>query len=134
VRMTIPLFDGGIIAAEVAREKNELVKLKEEERGLNLAVEKEVKDAFLALENARSRITVAESAVVSAKENLRVEVLKYRVGAATNTDVIDAQTVLQRGETDLCQTRFDRDTAVAALKRAVGQGADSLASASHSSR
>lgn len=120
VRMTMPLFDGGIIAAEVAREKNELAKVKEEERALALSIEKEVKDAFLALENARSRMPVAEAAVVSAKENMRVEVLKYRVGAATNTDVVDARTALHRAETDLSQAKFDRDTAAAALKRAVG--------------
>lgn len=120
VRMTIPLFDGGLIGAEVARGKNELEKLKEEERGLNLTIEKEVKDAFLTLENARSRMSVAETAVASAKENSRVEDLKYRVGAATNTDVIDAHVALQRAETDLWQARFDRDTAIALLKRAVG--------------
>jgi outer membrane protein len=120
VRMAVPLFDGGLIRAELAREKNELAKLKEEERGLNLTIEREVKDAFLAFENARTRIGVAETAVSSAKENLRVEDLKYRVGSSTNTDVIDAQTAMERAETDLWQARFDRDTAVAALKRAVG--------------
>lgn len=120
VRMSIPLFDGGLIRAEVAREKSELARVREEERGLNLAIEREVKDAFLAFQNAGSRITVAEAAVSSAKENLRVEDLKYRVGAATNTDVIDAQTAMQRAETDLWQARFDRDTAIAALKKAVG--------------
>jgi outer membrane protein len=120
VRMTIPLFDGGIISAEVARETNELAKLKEEGRALNLTIEKEAKEAFLDLGNARSRMTVAEATVLSAKENVRVENLKYQAGSATNTDVIDAQTALLRAETDLCQARFDRETAVAALKRAVG--------------
>ena len=118
--MSIPLFDGGLIRAEVAREKSELARVREEGRGLNLAIEREVKDAFLAFQNAGSRITVAEAAVSSAKENLRVEGLKYRVGSATNTDVIDAQTAMQRAETDLWQARFDRDTAIAALKKTVG--------------
>jgi outer membrane protein len=120
VHMSVPLFDGGLIRAEVAREKNELTKVREEERGLHLAIEREVKDAFLGIENARLRMTVAETALSSARENLRVEDLKYWVGAATNTDVIDAQTALQRAETDLWQARFDRDTAVATLRRTVG--------------
>lgn len=120
VRLVVPVFDGGLIQAEVARERNELAKLKDEKRGLELTIEKEVKDAFLAVENGRAKIAVAETAIVSARENLRVEDLKYRVGASTNTDVIDAQTAMHRAETDLWQARFDCDTAIAALRRAVG--------------
>lgn len=120
VRMSVPIFDGGLIGAEVAREKNELAKLKEEQRALNLTIQREVKDAVLTLENARARLLVAQTAVVSAKENVRVEGLKYRAGSATNTDVIDAHTALERAETDLSQSIFERDTASAALRRAVG--------------
>ncbi len=50
-----------------------------------------------------------------------MEKLKYNTGAGTSTDVIDAQTVLLRAETDHYQALFDREIAFAYLKKAIGE-------------
>ena len=52
---------------------------------------------------------------------MRIEVLRYDTGGGTSTDVIDAQTALLRAETDNYQALFDRETALAYLKKAVGE-------------
>lgn len=121
VRFTIPLFDGGLIRSEIKKERVELEKIKEEERALKLLINQEVRDAHFRISNALERIEVTEKAIESARENLKVETLKYDTGAGTGTDVIDAQTALLRAETDHCQALFDREIAFACLKKAIGE-------------
>jgi outer membrane protein len=121
VRLVMPVFDGGLIKAEVDKERTEFAKVQEEERALRLAIKREVTDGVLGLETARERIAVTEKAIRSATENVRVESLKYETGAGTTTDVIDAQTVLLRARTDYLQALFDREVALAYLGKVTGR-------------
>ncbi len=121
VRFTMPLFEGGLIRAEVNKEKAGLEKIKEEERSLKIAITKDVRSAHLKIQNAIERIEVTEKAIDSARESLRVETLKYDSGSGTNTDVIDAHTVMLRAETDYYQALFDKELALAYLKRTIGE-------------
>ncbi|MEW5745609.1 MAG: TolC family protein [Nitrospirota bacterium] len=121
LRLTMPLFDGGAIKADVGRRQKELERTREEQQSLRLAIIREVKDAYLAIENARKRIGVTEKALESAQENLRIERLKFEAGGGTSTDVIDARTTLLRAETDYYQALFDKRLAAAALMRAMGE-------------
>lgn len=121
LRLTIPLFEGGSISADVNKAKRDVMKAKEEERALRLEITRSVRDAHLGIENASKRINATEKAVVSAGENLRIEQLRYKTGAGTSTDVIDAQEVLLRAETDYYQARYDKSIALAALRKALGE-------------
>jgi outer membrane protein len=120
-RMTFPLFDGGLITAEIGREKVELEKVKEEERATRLSIVREVKDARLTIASASDRLKAAQVAIDSAREALRVERLKYDTGAGTNTNVIDAQTALLRAETDRYQAIYDREVGFALLRKSMGE-------------
>lgn len=120
IRFALPIFDGGAISTEVQREKVELERVKEEERAIRLAITREVKDAHVSIRNAGERIDVTSRAITSARENLRVELLKYETGTGTSTDVIDAQTALLRAETEQHQAVFDREIARALLRKAIG--------------
>jgi outer membrane protein len=119
--LTIPVFDGGLIRSEVDRERIGLEKVRQEERSLRLSIMREVKDAHLGIAHASDRIKVAEKAMESAKEALRVERLKYETGSGTNTDVIDARAALLRSESDYYQALFDREIALASLRKAIGE-------------
>jgi outer membrane protein len=119
-RLSIPVFDGGLISAEVNRERTELQKVLEEERSLKLAITREVRDAYLNITYARERTEVALKTIDSAKENVRIEGLKYQTGAGTITDYLDAQTDLLRTEADYYRAFFDEEIARAFLRKAVG--------------
>ncbi len=121
LRLTIPIFDGGNIKTEVEKQKIELEKVKEEERAIRLEIIREIKDAYINIENAKERIKVSDKAIEAARENLRIESLKYETGAGTSTEVIDAQTALLRSETDYHQAVYDKNIAIASLKRAIGE-------------
>lgn len=121
VRLSVPVFDGGIITSDVEKGKLEIARAREEERALRLTIAREVKDACLTIDNSRERIEVTERAIESARENLRVELLKYDTGAGTTTDVIDAQTAMLRAETDFYQAAYDKEVAIALLRKATGE-------------
>jgi outer membrane protein len=119
-RLSIPVFDGGLISAEVNKERTELQKVLEEERSLKLTITQEVRDAYLNIAYARERTETARKAIESAKENVRIERLKYQTGAGTNTDYLDAQTDLLRTEADYYRSFFDEEIARAFLRKAIG--------------
>jgi outer membrane protein len=121
VRLVVPVLDGGLIKAEIDRERMELEKVKEEERLVRLSINREVKDALLGMANAKERIAVTEAAIESARESLRVELVKYTTGSGTSTDVVDAQTVLLRTQTDYYQALYDRQISLASLRKAAGE-------------
>lgn len=120
LRLSYPLFDGGITRAEINRGTVELERSSEELRAVRLLIVREVKEAYLAVTDAEKRLSVAKEAISLAEENLRVEQLKYETGAGTTSDVIDAQTALLRVQTDRHQASYDLVTAKAALDKALG--------------
>ncbi len=121
LRLTVPVFDGGLIRSEVDREKAGLEKARQEERALRLTIQREVKDAHLGIRHASDRMQVAYKAIESARETLRVERLKYETGAGTSTDVIDARAALLRSESAYYQALYDREIALASLRKAMGE-------------
>ncbi|MBI5055670.1 MAG: TolC family protein [Nitrospirae bacterium] len=121
IRLSVPIFDGGIISAEVNKDKKEAEKVREEERSSRQEIMREINDSYLNMENAVKRIDVGVVAIESAKENLRIERLKYETGSGTNTDVLDAQTLLLRAEADYYQAVYDKNIAAASLRKAVGE-------------
>jgi len=121
LRLTMPIFDGGVTKTRINRERKKLEKIKEEERAVRLKILREIKDAHLGIDNARERIEVLTKAIETAEETLRIERLKYGAGAGTSTDVIDAQTALLRARVEYYQGIYDKDIAIAALDKAIGR-------------
>jgi outer membrane protein len=121
LRLSIPVFDGGLIRSQVEAEKTELEKVIQEQRQARMNISREVRDARLSVANASDRIEVAQAAIESAREAVRVERLKFGVGSGTTTDVIDAQTALLRAESDHYRALYDREIALASLRKAMGE-------------
>ncbi len=81
----------------------------------------EVKTAYLNAKEAFKRIQTIKDSVEQARENLRINKLRYQEQVATSTDVIDAQTLLLRTEVNLTIAKIDYLKALAALEKAVGK-------------
>ncbi len=121
LRFYFPLFDGGFLKREILKGQEELKKLKEEERALRLKIYYEIKEAILNIESSKERLKVQEKAVEEAKENLKLEILKYDTGEGTTTDVIDAQAKLLREEANYWQSYYDYKLSLFAFKKAIGK-------------
>src|SRR6185437_6761155 len=70
---------------------------------------------------AAQRIGFAREAVDAAREDLRVQELRYRAGASTFLDEVTSQLNLAQAETSLVQARYDYQIARATLERVLGR-------------
>ena len=118
---TIPLFDGGQIAADVLRQRFALSGQRQRLRELELRIGLELESAWLNIQSASERIDATATAVKQAEEGLRIEREKYDQGKGTITDVLDAQSALLEAQTTYYRALADRLIALAQLKLAMGE-------------
>ncbi len=121
VLASIPLFEGGRIAARIRRERSRLRAQEEALRELGLQIQLEVETATSIIESTRARVGVTEKAVEQAKESLRIEREKYDLGKGTIVDVLDAQSALLNSQTNYYRALADYNTALAQFRFAVGE-------------
>ncbi len=101
--------EAGLARAEVGRE--------ELKRGIDL----QVRAAWLKIAEVTEKIEIAQTAVVQAEEQLRLERERYEAQQATSTDVLDAQTRLTQAKVTADTAVIDRRIALAALDKAIGR-------------
>ena len=120
LKLNLPLFDAGNIKSSILLYRQELEQVKLQAKSLQLEIARQLKDAYLNLDNARQRMDVSQKAIESAREDLRVERLKYSTGAGTSTAVIDSQTALLRTQTNYYQAMYDEQIALVTLRKVAG--------------
>ncbi|HTL04344.1 MAG TPA: TolC family protein [Gemmatimonadales bacterium] len=74
-----------------------------------------------ALDAARLRISITQTSVLAATEDLRVQQERYRLGAATIVDVLTSQEALDQAEVDAVTARFDYVRARAQISALIGR-------------
>lgn len=87
----------------------------------------EVRRAFLELTAASEAMAVAQASVTSAEEHFRLVKKRYEASAATSFDVIDAEGLLTQSRGQMQTALYDQLVARAALRRALGTTAETLA-------
>lgn len=92
--------------------------LEQAEQATGLAV----KQAHLGVELARSSRNLAARTEASALEDFKLAEEKYRLGAATILDLLNAQASLTKAQNDKVNTLYDHYIAVANLDKAIGRG------------
>ena len=85
-----------------------------------LEATRQIKTLVLTINQARERISVATETVEQANEDLRLAEERYRVGAGTMLETIDAQVALTQAKADVIQAKCDFLIATADLAVATG--------------
>ena len=86
----------------------------------NLVVQ-EIKTAYFEIEQQKEAKNVAGENVDAANEDLKITQEKYKLGAATILDLLDAQVSLKKAQVSLIQADFDMNLAIAQLENAMGK-------------
>lgn len=121
VSVNVPIFEGFLTNAKVSGAKANIDSLNAQKVELSNNITLEVTQAYLDLQDAQARISVAESGLNKAKENLDLANGRYEAGVGTIIEVTDAQASYITAETDLVNARYDTAIARARFDRAVGQ-------------
>ena len=114
------LFDGGQIASRAHALDRQAEASDDLRRDAETRIRLQVRQAWLDVEEARQRIAVADQARAQADENLRVARDRYTSGVGTNTEVLDAETLRVRSQTNYDNALYDNVFALERLRRASG--------------
>ena len=80
----------------------------------------EVERSYLKARESERNIVTIETAIEQAKENMRITEERYKEQAATSTDILIAQNLLFRTQTNFFNALYDFKIAKAFLQRAIG--------------
>lgn len=118
--LDLPLFTGFETSARVAQASLEARNADEALRGGQLAVEREVRAAFIDVQNAHRALELAERSAELSRERLRLSRERYAIGAI---DFSTLQLLIDRAaqeERQLLNARFQYAQAVVTLDEQVG--------------
>ena len=96
--VTYSLYDGGATKAKVNQAKQDLLVARETEQKTREAVQLEVKQAYLNIRSAAQKVEETQTVVDQARENYRIQNIRYQAGVGINLDVLDAQLSLNEGQ------------------------------------
>jgi outer membrane protein TolC len=115
------VWDGQLTRARVSQARAGLDAVREETRKLRLAVDLEVEQARLALAGATERLQVTATAIEQASESVALTRSRFEQGLALAAQLIDAETALTAARVRRAEAEADRQIAIAALRRALGE-------------
>ncbi len=118
--LSIPIFDGGRIGADVSAAKARRDIAKAELAEVALAVEKEVRQGWLDVGTAKANAVSAEASVKAASAAYEVVALRVSAGKAILVEQLDALQALTEARGDLAQAIYEHNIARAKLVRASG--------------
>jgi len=118
--LSVPLFTGGRIHAEIVRADLQLKVLEEQKADLRNQIALDVKTALLNLRSARNQVEVANLGVQLSKEEVDQARDRFKAGVANNIEVIQAQDALARANDNQRAARYRFNQARADYAKSIG--------------
>ncbi len=119
--LSFPIWDNAQreLAVARARTARDLARVTRED--LERAAEADVTQAYEAYQTARATTELSSRSLLVAQENYRVQEARYRAGASTILDLLDAQSGLTEAQAALVQSRYAARLALAGLEAMLGR-------------
>lgn len=121
ISVTLPIWDNAQreLAVSRARAARDLARVTRED--LERGAEADVTEAWEAYQTARATADYSAQGLVVATETFRVQQARYRAGASTILDLLDAQSALTQAQAELVQARYAARLALAGLEAILGR-------------
>lgn len=119
--LDIPIWDNAQRELRIARAATQRAIAQATRDDTARGVSRDVVDAYYGYNTARAAAELARTAVVVARENLRVQQERYAAGATTIIDLITAQVDMADAEAGLVQARQQTRLALAGLESILGR-------------
>ena len=120
LKLTVPIFEGMLRTAELARARSRLRETVLVKRRTVDEITLAVRQALLDLSTLTGELQHLEDRVRFAQEAFTLASRQFAVGLGTHIDVLDASAGLLDAERRLSNTRYDRTVALLALQKAAG--------------
>jgi len=119
--LSVPLFTGGRIHAEIVKADLQLKILAEQKADLRNQIALDVKTALLNLRSSRNQVEVANLGVQLSREEVDQARDRFKAGVANNIEVIQAQDALARANDNQIAALYRFNQARADYARSIGQ-------------
>ena len=121
IQMSWALWDGGVreLALQQLQTGRNVARAIRED--LELAANRDITEAFTDYDLARQTFTLAQAGVAVATEVLRVQDARYRAGANTILDLLEAHSQLVQAQADMVQARYAARLSRAGLEAMLGR-------------
>ncbi|MEI2719762.1 MAG: TolC family protein [Gemmatimonadales bacterium] len=119
--IALPIWDGGQRELAIQRLKTNRTVARAIREDLERSARRDVTEAYTGYDVSRRELELAHAGVGVATEILRVQGARYRAGAATVLELLDAQAQLVQAQADLVQARYAVRLARASLEVILGQ-------------
>jgi len=117
-----PFWEWGRTGHQVGQRRAQKRRLENVRRDVQDQVDLQVKQSYLALHDAEKNIATAKASIRSAQENYRITLERFKEQLTTNTEVLDAQTLLTQAQNNYYTALTVYNIAEARLRRAMGGG------------
>jgi outer membrane protein TolC len=119
--VSFPIWDNGRREIEVSRARVNRDVARAIREDLERVVRRDATSAYDRYQTARAAADLARVAVTVAGENYRMQDMRYRAGASTILDLLDAQVNLAEAQAGLVQARYETRLALASLEAILGR-------------
>jgi outer membrane protein TolC len=119
--VSLPIWDDGLREIEITRARVNRDVARAVREDLERVVRRDVTDAYDVYQTSRAAVNLARVGVTVARETYRMQELRYRSGASTILDLLDAQVNLAEAEAGLVQARSATRLALAGLEAILGR-------------
>jgi outer membrane protein len=123
------LFDGHRRASQVAGARSQLRQVKLKRDLLVNRVEQQVRTAYINIETQAASVDMLEEQVELARRNAESTQRAFRVGEATDLDILASNETLTRSERQFALATYQLELAIYELERAIGTFARDMISA-----
>ncbi len=120
-QINIPIFDGFATSAAIQQSESVLKQVQIGGTQVKTGVEFEVRNAYLNLIGAQTRIEVQRQTVTQAQESVEMANLQFQNGIITTVALTDTQLALAQAEVNRLQAYHDYIVGLARLEKAIGQ-------------
>lgn len=120
VTVSMDIFSGFADSERIKKAEREVSVAKLNAKQVRLAIEDELKSAYLKLKDALERMNVTMASVTAAEEALRLVKEQRLAGTATVTRYIEAEASRAKAQSRLVASRYDALRAEAELNKALG--------------
>ncbi len=120
LRLQIPIFEGGLMKAEVSEARSKARQAELASDFLRKSIESDVHEAYVNCQTVTSVLETAKLQMEYAKSNFDAVEGLFGEGLAPSLSLIDAEQALNMAERELMNTTYDRQVAILRLQKSIG--------------
>lgn len=121
VNLSVPLYSGGQISAQVAEAKSRLRLAEQDYVQMERSLRKSIREAYLNAKSALERVNANRKALRSAEKSYEAQQKGFKYGTVTVVDVLTASELLYEAKRDYHQAFYDLMVQRLSLYQVAGQ-------------